>query len=185
VIKTQVPMLDAAVSFLPPPVVTNNKRVLLVDAEPAQRALRMRTMTRMGMDVCCATDAAQARMLARESPYDLILINLPRDRQAALKLSTEMKEDRPEQPVVFYVGRPSYLAATPLPENESPNKGPGNPVKEFHAVIEKTCTVLPGRGRLLEAAWRMCLLRRSRSANGAQSSFGAAIRLAEREEPRG
>ena len=173
------------------PVHMNNNRVLLVDTDLGKRKLRLASMTRMGISVCCATDAAQARLLLRESPYNLVLINLPRDRQAALKLQADMKEDRPEQCIRFFVGRPSYLALKPLPEHESGNEGPGDPAKKLHALIARTCDGLPGRGRLLEAAWRMTFLRRGRSVpppgptNGgsAQHSFAEAVRLAEKDSP--
>ena len=176
----------------PEPVHMDNNRVLLVDTDPEKRKLRLASLTRMGIDVCCATDAAQARLLLRESPYDLVLINLPRERQAALKLRADMREDRPEQPIRFFVGRPSYLALKPLPEHETGNDGPGDAAKKLHALIARTCDGLPGRGRLLEAAWRMTFLRRGRGvppstpSNGgsAQHSFAEAVRLAEKDGPR-
>ncbi|MBZ5648171.1 MAG: hypothetical protein LAN37_13225 [Acidobacteriia bacterium] len=174
------------------PVHVDNNRVLLVDTDPGKRKLRLASLTRMGINVCCATDAAQARLLLRESPYDLVLINLPRDRQAALKLHADMKEERPEQSIRFFVGKPSYLASKPLPEHESGNDGAADPAKKLHALIERTCDGLPGRGRLLEAAWRMTFLRRGRGVpppiptNGgsAQHSFGEAVRQAEKDSPR-
>jgi len=171
------------------PVGIGNDRVLLVDADPRKRKLRLASMTRMGISVCCATDAAQARVMVRESPYALVLIDLPRDRQAALKLRADMKEDRPGQSVRFFVGKPSYLGLNPLHEHESPEAGPADPRKRVHALIAKTCDGLPGRGRLLEAAWRMTLLRRERCGpapsptmeGSAQSSFAEAVRHAEKE----
>lgn len=183
-------MLEELIEPLPvaEPAPTDHHRVLLVDTDPSKRKLRLASLTRMGMSVCCATDAAQARMLLRESPYNLVLINLPRDRQAALKLEADMKEDRPEQCIRFFVGKPSYLAQRPLPEHESGNDGASDPAKKLHALIARTCDGLPGRGRLLEAAWRMSFLRRGRSTPAissnrepAQHSFAKAVRLAEIE----
>lgn len=164
-------------------------RVLLVDTDPRKRKLRLASMTRIGISVVCATDAAQARVMVRESPYALVLIDLPRDRQGALKLCADMKEDRPEQPVRFFVGKPSYLGANPLQEHESAEAGPADPRKRIHALIARTCDRLPGRGRLLEAAWRMSFLRRERripepnSAVGesVQTSFADAVLRAEKE----
>lgn len=173
------------------PAHRDHNRVLLVDTDPGKRKLRLASMTRMGISVSCATDAAQARLLLRESPYNLVLINLPRDRQAALKLQADMKEDRPEQCIRFFVGKPSYLALKPLPEHESGNDGTSDPAKKLHALIARTCDGLPGRGRLLEAAWRMTFLRRGRSApppastggGFPQHSFADAVRLAEQDSP--
>lgn len=171
----------------PAPAIARN-RVLLVDADPRMRKLRLASMTRVGISVCCATDAAQARVLLRESSYDLVLIDFPRDRQAALKLRDDMKEDSPEQSIRFFVGKPSYLALGPLPEHLSARTGPVDPKKRLHALITKNCDGIPGRGRLLEAAWRITALRREKSVppvhtDGASSQhyFGEAVRQAEKE----
>ena len=169
-----------------PPIVLDKNRVLLVDGDPGMRKLRLASMTKVGISVCCASDAAQARQLLRESVYDLVLIDLPRDRIAALKLRDDMKQDRPQQSIRFFVGRPSYLALGPLPENLSAKKGPADPKKRLHALIEKNCEGIPGRGRLLEAAWRMTALRRARAVSSGESdrvpsqhSFGEAVRQAQ------
>jgi len=168
-----------------PVAILDRNRVLLVDADPGMRKLRLASMTRMGMSVCCASDAVQARQLLRESSYDLVLIDLPRDRQAALKLRDDMKEDRPGQSIRFYVGKPSYLAMGPLPEHMSSKSGPVNLKKRLHALIAKNCDGIPGRGRLLEAAWRITALRREHvpaaDTEGTQHSFGEAVRQAEKD----
>lgn len=162
------------------------RRVLLVDTDPVKRKLRMASMAQVGIDVCLATDAAQARLLVRESLYDLVLINLPRDRHGAVKLGNDVKCERAQQLVCFYVGQPAYLSVTPLAESESPSERRSDPKKELHALITRTCDRMPGRGRLLEAAWRMCFLRRTQveplkpaSRDAAKDSFGEAVRLAE------
>lgn len=176
---------DMPATEVVPPVVLPD-RVLLVDTDPRKRKLRLASMTGAGLNVCCATDAVQARVMVRESAYALVLIALPYDRQAALKLRSEMNEDRPTQRIRFLVGKPSYLAANPLQEHESPESGPADPSKRIHALITRTCERLPGRGRLLEAAWRMSFLRRQRGlpysapADSAQNSFGEAVLRAEK-----
>lgn len=170
------------------PLVLERNRVLLVDADPGMRKLRLASMTRVGISVCCASDAAQARLLLRESSYDLVLIDLPRDRQTALKLRDDMKQDRPEQSIQFFVGKPSYLASGPLPEHLSAKSGPVDPKKRLHALIAKNCDEMPGRGRLLEAAWRITAFRREKARPSAQCdestslhSFGEAVRQAQKE----
>ena len=163
------------------------RRVLLVDTDPIKRKLRLASMTQVGIDVCLATDAAQARLLVRESPYDLVLISLPRDRDGALKLGNGIRDERPQQAICYYVGRPAYLATMPLQDSESPQGRRSDPAKDLNALITRACDRMPGRGRLLEAAWRMCFLRRGRGAaaqpptNGdaAKDLFGQAVRLAE------
>lgn len=166
-----------------------SERVLLVDTDPRRRKLRLASMTRAGLNVCCATDAVQARVMVRESPYALVLIDLPHDRDAALKLRADMNDDRPQQRIRFLVGKPSYLASNPLQQHESPESGPVDPNKRIHALISRTCERLPGRGRLLEAAWRMSFLRRQRRlpeagrtpGETAQASFAAAVLRAEKD----
>ncbi len=163
-------------------------RVLLVDGDPRKRKLRLTSMTQKGIGVCVAEDAAEARLLVRESLYDLVLIDLPRDRRAALELGSDLKQERPEQRVRFYVGRPDFLARAPLPEDQSLAAGRAGPKEKLNALITRTCDHMPGRGRLLEAAWRMCLLRQRRDCAAAKQSagddvakdsFGEAVRLAE------
>ncbi len=169
------------------PAAFDNNRVLLVDADPGMRKLRLASMTRVGISVCCASDAAQARMLLRESSYDLVLIDLPHDRQAALKLRDDMKEDRPGQSIRFFVGKPLYLGLGPLPEHLPARSGPVDPKKRLHALIARDCDGVPGRGRLLEAAWRITALRREPKAAApgdggpGQHYFGDAVRQAEKD----
>jgi hypothetical protein len=170
--------------------VADNQRILLVDTDPGIRKLRLASMSRMGMSVCCATDAAQARVMVRESPYAMVLIDLRRDRQGALKLRSDMQEDRPEQVVRFFVGKPAYLARNPLLERESGNGKPDDP-KKMHALIESTCNGAQGHGRLQEAACRIALLHRQQpspflAATGVPStgdSFAEAVRRAEEATP--
>lgn len=170
------------------PVTESAGRVLLVDGDPLKRKLRLTSMTQKGIGVCVAADAAEARLLVREAPYDLVLIDLPRDRRAALKLGSDIKQERPEQRVCFYVDRPHFLAAAPLLEDRSLVATRADSKQRLNALITRTCDHLPGRGRLLEAAWRMCLLRRTKDGSAARpfddgvaakDSFGQAVRLAE------
>ncbi len=169
------------------PVAFDNNRVLLVDADPVMRQLRVASMTRVGISVCCASDAAEARLLLRESSYDLVLIDLPLGRQEAMRLRDNMTEDRPGQSVRFFVGKPSYLARDPLPECRSARSGPEDRKKRLHALIAKNCDGIRGRGRLLEAAWRIRVLRRERPVRSlsAEHCFGEAVRQAEKATPNG
>jgi hypothetical protein len=172
-------------------IAADNQRILLVDSDPGKRKLRLASMTRMGMSVCCAIDAAQARVMVQESPYALVLINLPRDRQGALQLRADMQEDRPKQAVRFFVGKPAYLADNPLLEHESANDVAGEPKQMMHALIERICNGPSGHGRLQEAAWRIALLRRQKASpflaapdsTPPESPFADAVRRAEKEMP--
>ncbi len=179
-------------------LMAENERILLVDTDPGKRKLRLASMMRLGMSVCCASDAAQARVMVRESAYAMVLVNLVRDRQGALKLRADMQEDRPEQTVYFFVGKPPYLAYSPLPEHEPANSAPEDPKTKMHDLITRTCNGHHGRGRLQEAAWRIKLLRRQQRpfpaetvlpraavavAAASADSFADAVRRAQEETP--
>jgi CheY-like chemotaxis protein len=107
-------------SLLPSiPVAVKKKRVLLVDTSRPKRDLRAETMRKLGMEVDCAADVAEARCWWRADLYDLVLINVqeavgPRD-----KFCDDMRRVTPGQQIMFLVGKPEYLAAAPNGSAES------------------------------------------------------------------
>jgi len=78
-------------TLLPPPLslsapipgVEKKKRVLLVDTSQAKRELRAEVMRKLGMDVDCAADIAEARSWWRAAFYDLVLINMEKGQAIA------------------------------------------------------------------------------------------------------
>lgn len=101
--------LPSAVASLP----EKKKRVLLLDASRPKRDLRAETMRKLGIEVDCAADVAEARCWWRADFYDLVLINLqeaigPRD-----KFCDDMRKATPAQQIMFLVGKPEYLALVP------------------------------------------------------------------------
>lgn len=101
--------LPSAVASLP----EKKKRVLLLDASRPKRDLRAETMRKLGIEVDCAADVAEARCWWRADFYDLVLINLheavgPRD-----KFCDDMRKATPAQQIMFLVGKPEYLAVAP------------------------------------------------------------------------
>jgi len=89
------------------------KRVLLVDTSRTKRDLRSETMRKLGIEVDCAADVAEARCWWRVDRYDLVLINVdegigPRDR-----FCDDIRSAAPLQQIMFLVGKPAYLAAAP------------------------------------------------------------------------
>ena len=103
-------MLTLPQVSLPMPV--KKKRVLLLDGSRPKRDLRSETMRKLGMEVDCAADVAEARCWWRAGLYDLVLINvqegLTRD-----KFCDDMRRTAPGQPIMFLVGKPEYLAPEP------------------------------------------------------------------------
>ena len=89
------------------------KRVLLVDTSRTKRDLRSETMRKLGLEVDCAADIIEARCWWRADLYDLVLINVedatgPRD-----KFCDDLRNATPPQQIMFLVGKPEYLAASP------------------------------------------------------------------------
>jgi hypothetical protein len=102
------------------------KRVLLVDTSRTKRDLRSETMRKLGMEVDCAADVAEARSWWRVDLYDLVLFNGgegvgPRD-----KFCDDIRSAAPRQQIMFLVGKPAYLAAAPslevpaIEQNDAP-----------------------------------------------------------------
>jgi CheY-like chemotaxis protein len=87
--------------------------VLLVDTSRTKRDLRSESMRKLGIEVDCAADVAEARCWWRVDLYDLVLINVnegvgPRDT-----FCDDIRSAAPLQQIMFLVGKPAYLAATP------------------------------------------------------------------------
>lgn len=108
--------MTAPISTLPAPIpaLVKKKRVLLIDTSRPKRELRAETMRKLGMEVDCAADIAEARCWWRADLYDLVLINMqeavgPRD-----KFCDDMRRVTPGQQIMFLVGKPGYLATAPI-----------------------------------------------------------------------
>jgi CheY-like chemotaxis protein len=110
-------------SVLNPAAAAKKKRVLLVDTSRTKRDLRSETMRKLGVDVDCAADISEARCWWRADLYDLVLINVeesaPRNR-----FCDDMRSATPSQHIMFLVGKPEYLANTPLAGTELPAPDP-------------------------------------------------------------
>lgn len=120
--------MSAPVSTLPPPIpaLVKKKRVLLVDTSRPKRDLRAETMRKLGMEVDCAADVAEARCWWRADLYDLVLFNVQEGVGPRDKFCDDMRKVTPGQQIMFLVGKPDYLAAAPngaellLPEIAEP-----------------------------------------------------------------
>lgn len=96
---------------LPAPI--KKKRVLLVDNSHAKRDLRAEIMRKVGMDVDCAADIAEARVWWRADLYDLVLMNSENEHGRRDKFCEDVRGATPSQHLAFLVGKPEYLAASP------------------------------------------------------------------------
>jgi len=106
--------------------IAKKKRVLLVDTSRTKRDLRSETMRKLGMDVDCAGDVAEARCWWRVDLYDLVLFSGGERIGHRDKFCDDIRNAAPMQQIMFLVGKPEYLAAAPgmeVPAIE-PNDGP-------------------------------------------------------------
>ena len=95
------------------PRAVKKKRVLLVDTSQAKRELRAEVMRKLGMDVDCAADIAEARSWWRAALYDLVLINMEKGLGHRDRFCDEVRAANPPQRLAFLVGQPEYLADSP------------------------------------------------------------------------
>ena len=102
----------------PIPDATKKKRVLLIDTSHAKRDLRAEVLRKLGMDVDCAADIAEARVWWRPALYDLVLINIEKGRGQRDNLCDDLRSATPPQRVAFLVGQPEYLADSPNADQE-------------------------------------------------------------------
>ena len=114
------PLPPALPLSAPIPGAVKKKRVLLVDSSQAKRELRAEVMRKLGMDVYCAADIAEARLWWRAALYDLVLINMERGQGYRDKFCDDIRSATPPQRLAFLVGQPTYLADSPKADEEMP-----------------------------------------------------------------
>lgn len=86
------------------------KVVLLVDVNPQTRESRAKVMRTLGVTVHCASSARGARSKMDSGAYNLILVDLGADSEAAEALVQEIRLKHPRQLVAFLVGSPLFVA---------------------------------------------------------------------------
>lgn len=111
-------LLPALPLSAPIPDATKKKRVLLIDISHAKRELRAGILRKLGMDVDCAADIAEARVWWRPALYDLVLINMEKGWGQRDKFCDDLRGAAPPQRVAFLVGQPEYLADLPNADQE-------------------------------------------------------------------
>jgi CheY-like chemotaxis protein len=146
----------------PVPAVLKKKRVLLIDTSPAKRDLRAEVMRRLGMNVDCAADIAEARVWWRADLYDLVLINVERESDHRDRFCADIRNATPPQQLAFLVGKPVYLADSPNAGEESP-AAEECPHPDFAGEVKAALSAhlrdLPQRWGLLEASRRIAAVR--------------------------
>ncbi len=88
----------------------SKKVVLLVDVNARTRDSRAKVMRTLGVTVHCASSAGAARSKMDSGAYNLILVDLGADHDAAEALVAEIRLKDPRQLVAFLVGSPLFVA---------------------------------------------------------------------------
>ena len=168
------PLPPALPLSTPIPNAPKKKRVLLVDTSQAKRELRAEVMRKLGLDVDCAADIAEARIWWRAALYDLVLINMEEGHGHRDKFCVDVRSATPPQRLAFLVGQPEYLADSPNADEEIPVE-----IAEDNVVDDlKVTSSSPDHGELtqrwgiLEASRRISAVR---SASIARSQAMRAL----------
>jgi CheY-like chemotaxis protein len=136
------------------------KRVLLVDTSQAKRELRAEVMRKLGVDVDCAADIAEARSWWRAALYDLVLINMEKGQGYRDKFCDDIRSATPPQRLAFLVGQPGYLADSPTADEEMPVQNADDQLAAgVNDVLSADRRDLTQRWGILEASRRISAVR--------------------------
>jgi CheY-like chemotaxis protein len=155
-----IPMPPASLLSAPIPGELKKKRVLLIDTSQAKRELRAEVMRKVGMDVDCAADIAEARSWWRADLYDLVLINMEKGHGYRDQFCDDIRSATPPQRLAFLVGQPKYLADSPNGEEESlVQNGDGQIIGDLKLSLAAHRLDLTQRWGILEASRRISAVR--------------------------
>lgn len=155
--------MDLAVAA-PVPGPIKKKRVLLVDASSRKRELRAEIMRKLGMEVDCAADIAEARSWWRADLYNLVLINVQNEINLRDDFCVDVRGATPPQQLAFLVGKPEYLANSPNADADSPAELDQNLASGVKAALSAEIGDMPQRWGILEASRRISAVRSAWSA---------------------
>jgi CheY-like chemotaxis protein len=160
-------MNTPVVALLPPTLgEVKKKRVLLVDASHSKRDLRAEVMRKLGIDVDCACDIAEARSWWRADLYDLVLINMEKGLGHRDRFCEDIRGATPPQRLAFLVGEPEYLGEAPNAEDELLIDNTTDAFQGGHVKAALSANVgdLSQRWGILEASRRISAVRSACSA---------------------
>lgn len=144
----------------PIPDVVKKKRVLLLDTSQAKRELRAEVLRKLGMDVDCAVDIAEARSWWKPALYDLVLINMAKGVGQRDSFCDDLRGAKPPQRLAFLVGQPEYLANCPDPNEDLVMESAEEPSDVSSAKISSPDPVdSRERWGILEASRRISAVR--------------------------
>lgn len=148
------------------PGAEKKKRVLLVDKSTHKRDLRAEVMRKLGIDVDCAADIAEARCWWRADLYDLVLINLEKGLGHRDRFCDDIRGAKPPQRLAFLVGGPEYLATAPNADEPFAveNTDTQATMSDVKAALSVVAGDLTQRWGILEASRRISAVRSTCSA---------------------
>src|SRR5215469_273135 len=111
--------LHSAQSLSAPFPGEEKKRVLLDATSQTKREVRAEVTRKLGMDVDCAADIAEARIWGKAALYDRVLINMEEKTGHREKFCADIRSATPPQRLAFLVGQPEYLADSPNADEET------------------------------------------------------------------
>lgn len=137
------------------------KRVLLVDTYATKRDLRSKIMRKLGVDVDCAAGITEARALWQADSYSLVLVDVHNDAVNVQEFCDEVRNAKPPQSIAFLVGKPEYLAGSPVSDDGQalPPDVHGAWGEMVIAMYANACVALPRRYGFQEASWRIAATR--------------------------
>ena len=141
------------------------KRVLLLDTSATKRELRAETMRKLGVEVDCAADIAEARSWWRADLYDLVLISGQYEGGHRDKFCEYIRGASPPQQLAFLVGKPDYLADSPNATAAPAKYAVEEDGDQAHwadvkaALLADITEGLPQRWGILEASRRISVVR--------------------------
>ena len=143
--------------------------ILLVDANAERRALRRKILSMRGVEVVAACDVTEASSIWHRDRYDMVLIDIRRDRRGSLAWRDEIKKEKPQQIVAFLVGGPRYVDFEPLADSYTAEEHGAQWGDSLRQAVKKSCESLPQRNSFVEARWRIAAARKINGTPGTSS----------------
>lgn len=151
-----------------------SRRVLLLDNDKTRRDGRADQLRSRGVEVMCAADITEARLMWLENSFRLILVETQGSPEA-VEFGREIRFANPKQLLAFFVGRPGYLSSTPslLPLIGTEELT----AADFAVRVERACELISHPNGFREASLRILAARysmhRQRSSSAGKANGNA------------
>lgn len=137
-----------------------NRKVLLFDTDSRRREGRADSLRERGVDVVCAADVDQARLMWTEDFYRLLLVDT-NNSPDAIEFSDEVRKANPKQLIAYFVRKPAYLSLAPQTREEFEDLS-FDTNAALSLRLEEVCQAMSHRNGFREASLRMLAARYSK-----------------------